>query len=99
MNEYFNEVVEVSGPEPDPLTEYRRYLEREFGVTDPADQDKKIELFDAWLIVTARELGVLSPGDPIENLRLELIMEGVIDPEQQRPILQNFYRNNIDPPF
>jgi hypothetical protein len=99
MNEYFNEAVEVQNPEPDHVTDFRSYLERKFGIADSALQDQHIELFDACLIVTARKHGILPLGDPTEHLRLELIMEGITDPEQQRTILQNFYRNNVDPPM
>jgi hypothetical protein len=102
MNEYFHEAVRIDGPDSESdidchRREFRDYLVREFGITDSADQDVAMAQFAYVFVKTAREHGILPDSDPIEAARRELIALGITDFEQQKPILQNLYRDLEDP--
>ena len=63
--------------------EFRRYLEREFGITDRRKQDVAIALFDETFLQKAREVGIL----PLEPRELLYQMK-VADEEHWFPIRQ-----------
>jgi len=102
MNEYFNEAVQVGGPEPGTDTQrhrrmFREYLQREFGITDAAELDMAMTVYAFTFVETARAHGILPNADPIEAARRELIAQGITDFEDQKPILQSLYRDLEDP--
>lgn len=69
--------------EPKYRAEFRKYLEREFGIEDQHKQDVAIALFDESFLQKARDVGILPP-----ELREPLYQMRVADEEHWLPIKQ-----------
>jgi hypothetical protein len=110
MKEYFNEAVEMGDGEdaktsigPDEMPLYERefrdhHLAGVLGITDPAEQDKAIEIFNNVFVGAIRSLLLLraQTGDPVEAAWLAMEAAG-IKREHQKTALHRIYQDLEDP--